>query len=149
MVVGCPYILIPCRTQVSGPRFPCISIFLFNRLARLLSAEPRQIDRKWDCPSHLRTSNCPFCLVGSAFCLPRLLSGRPTAPQSSTRVSAYHFDYELAGIITQLEFCLEDSSTPSINRTPATPSWTPGTSSEAGFGTRPSFRAAICSAKSV
>src|SRR5271169_5994932 len=81
MVVGCPYILIPCRTQLSGLRFPCLSIFIFNRLARLLSAKPSQIDRKWDYLSHLRTRNLRLlvpCRVG-------LL--RPTAPELAQRAA--------------------------------------------------------------
>src|SRR5437588_13104838 len=134
MVVGCPYILILGRTQLSGPRFPLLTILIFNGLASLLSPNPCQIDRKWDCVSHLRTSPPHFlglCRVG-------LYSGLP-----------YSFPYPADGSFTHAEFCLEDFSTPSINSTPSTPSFTPGTSREEAAGARPAFRAAICSAKSA
>src|SRR2546425_7159789 len=51
--------------------------------------------------------------------------------------------------LTQAEFCPEDFSTPSINRTPATPSSTPGTRSDDAIGSRPASLALICSAKSA
>jgi hypothetical protein len=53
------------------------------------------------------------------------------------------------GRFTQAEFWREDSRTPEMKRTPATPSFTFGTSSDEGAGARPAFRAAICSAKSA
>src|SRR6266568_4257232 len=59
MVVECPYILIPYRTQLSGPRFPQLTLFTFNGLAGLLSQKPLPIARKWDYLSHLRTSRRP------------------------------------------------------------------------------------------
>src|SRR5882762_7993569 len=50
------HILSLSRTQLSGPRFPSLSIFCFNGLAGILLPKSPQIDRKWDSPSHLRTS---------------------------------------------------------------------------------------------
>ena len=74
------------------------------------------------------------------------------APNSSATAalpSNLSFSYRDAGIFTQAEFPREDSSTPPINRTPATPSSTPGTRSDAGADCRPASLALICSAKSV
>src|SRR6266478_3854984 len=48
--------LSPSRTQLSGPRFPSLSILCFNGLAGILLPKSPRIDRKWDSPSHLRTS---------------------------------------------------------------------------------------------
>ena len=36
MVVGCPYILSLCRTQLACPMFPLVSLPVFNRLACVL-----------------------------------------------------------------------------------------------------------------
>src|SRR5258708_34533004 len=56
MVVECPYRLMLNRTQLSGPRFPSLSLPVFNRLARILCPTSPGIARKWDYTSHLRTS---------------------------------------------------------------------------------------------
>src|SRR5258708_14245087 len=50
-------LLLTYRTQLSGPRFPSLSLPVFNGLARLLSPQSHQIARKWDYTSHLRTSD--------------------------------------------------------------------------------------------
>src|SRR6266436_9012623 len=39
MVVVCPYILMPYRTQLSGPRFPPVKLPIFNDLACILSTQ--------------------------------------------------------------------------------------------------------------
>src|ERR1700674_5808815 len=61
------HILSPSRTQLSGPRFPSLSIFFFNGLAGILLSKTPRIARKWDSPSQLRTSAAhslsPFTLL--------------------------------------------------------------------------------------
>src|SRR5207249_11652306 len=89
MVVGCPYILIPSRTQLSGPRFLSLTILIFNGLARLLSPTPCQIDRKWDYLSHLRTS------VGTA--CPAWGGGLPCA-NASAPFAAFPFLHSISRI---------------------------------------------------
>src|SRR6266581_2800649 len=100
MVVECPYILIPYRTQLSGPRFPQLTLFTFNGLAGLLSQKPLPIARKWDYLSHLRTSRRPPS--------PPSQGGTSVRPNS---FSSYCDD----GRLTQAEFCREESSTPAMN----------------------------------
>src|SRR2546430_13885466 len=109
MVVGCPYILIPGRTQLSGPRFPSLTILIFSGLARLLSPSPCQIDRKWAYLSHLRTRASPaYPAWGGAW---------PVPTQSA------------AGRVTHPVFCVDVFRTPSIHSTPSTPPFHHGTSS--------------------
>src|SRR6266581_7843212 len=143
MVVGCPCILMLYRPQLFGPRFPPVSLLVFNDLACILCTQFDENRPIMGLP--VPPSNKPgtrSSRVGLEFTSTPV--SEPTASLSRARPS-----YPALGSFTQPEFCLEDSSTPAINCTPSTPSFTPGTSSDDAIGVRSSVRAAICSAKSA
>src|SRR5713101_6117089 len=110
MAVGCPYILISSRTQLSGPGFPSLSILIFYGLAGILSPKSRQIDRKWDSPSHLRTS--PLKEVANQRGVGK---GQRRAKKTTTR---YSFRYSAHSNIPVLFITKRKNGAPGGTRTP-------------------------------